>query len=222
MLAGKPMVQWVSEALRAGGLSDIVALGPSTVADSEAILTAVAPSAAVPTAIAPTAMAPSAVAPTAAVPTAIADEQPGAGPLAALVPALEQLGDLFVSPCDVPTLSAAIVEQILAVAASTPRPVVLAFSDRLEPLIGVYRAAAAPALRAALANGARGPRQVLTQAALAQDQPQALAQDRAFEYVTVGVDVAAVRNLNEPSDLAAAAAQLQQRATAPVANCARR
>lgn len=169
-LAGKPMIQWVAEALSAGGITDVVALGADP--SSSAI-------------------------------TVLPDREPGAGPLAALVGALERLGDLFVSPCDVPTLSPELVSQILTVAQATARPVVLAFSDRLEPLIGVYRAMAAPALRAALENGAVGPRQVLLGLipGLLGSIPRENTAESPVEFVTVGTDVAHVCNVNEPSDL---------------------
>ncbi len=128
---------------------------------------------------------------------ALPDSEPGAGPLATLVGALEQIGDLFVCPCDVPTLRGELVNQIVSIADATKRPVVLAHSDRLEPLIGVYRAAAAPPLKNALSRGASGPF-------------QALVDQQAVEYVSVGASTADVRNVNEPSDLAEVQQQLSK------------
>ncbi len=131
---------------------------------------------------------------------AVPDAEPGAGPLATLVGALEQIGDLFVCPCDVPTLRGELVSQIVSVADATKRLVVLAHSDRLEPLIGVYRASAAPPLQEALERGARGPL-------------QALVDQEAIEYVSVSAAVADVRNVNEPDDMADVQQQLSARLT---------
>ncbi len=181
-IAGKPMAQWVSEAMlaanpaAAGSAAEPDIAEPDTVRIERTVLLGSESVAGIP---------------------AIPDNAPGRGPLAAIADALDQLGDLFVCPCDVPTLPPEIISQIAAVASCTQRPIVLAFSDRLEPLIGVFRAAAAEPLRAAFNDGARGPM-------------EALVDRQAVKYATVGVDVDLVRNVNEPADLVSASAAMSQ------------
>ncbi len=89
------------------------------------------------------------------------DSAPRAGPLAALIDVLERHGDVLVCPTDVPTVSTALLTAIVERASRTGAPVVLARSDRIEPLIGYYGQAALPALQAGYRDGARGPASVL-------------------------------------------------------------
>ncbi|WP_419920317.1 molybdenum cofactor guanylyltransferase [Candidatus Poriferisodalis sp.] len=89
------------------------------------------------------------------------DSVPRAGPLAALIDVLERHGDVLVCPTDVPTVSTALLTTIVEQASRTGVPVVLARSDRIEPLIGYYSQAVLGVLRAGYRDGARGPASVL-------------------------------------------------------------
>ena len=123
------------------------------------------------------------------------DSTPRAGPLAALVDALERHGDVLVCPTDVPTVSATLLAALARHAHSTGAPVVLARGDRTEPLIGHYAGESLTALRAGLRAGARGPKAVFD-----------------IESIpTVPTDPSDVLNVNTPADLAAAEAILAAR-----------
>ena len=115
----------------------------------------------------------------------IPDSNPHAGPLSALVGAVEVLGDVFVCPCDVPLISVDLVKKIIAVGKETEKSVVLAQSDYLQPLIGLYKESSAIMLRTGYEQGARGPKELLTQ--------------EVFE--TVKANENEVRNVNTPEDL---------------------
>jgi len=115
------------------------------------------------------------------------DHHRGGGPLAAIVGALEQLGDLVVCPCDVPQITSAGVAAILAGAMSSCAPVVLARSTRPEPLIGFYRTEALPVLRAAWETGERSVRGALA----------------SLDVDHIGIGAHEVVNVNAPGDLEA-------------------
>ena len=91
------------------------------------------------------------------VPDEIADQ----GPLYVLISALERLGDILVCPCDVPLASTKLFQEILTVGVTTGKAVVLAKSDQLQPLIGLYKQSSIGLLKAGLETGARGPKHVL-------------------------------------------------------------
>lgn len=116
------------------------------------------------------------------------DSTAHAGPLAALVDALDRHGDVLVCPTDVPTVPPGLLAALTELAAHASAPVVLARSDRPEPLIGFYARSALAALREGLRDGARGPAQVLD----------------LTSVPTVPVAAADVLNVNTPGDLAAA------------------
>ena len=113
------------------------------------------------------------------------DSQPQAGPLSALIDAVNALGDVFVCPCDVPLISDTLIQRIIAAGSETEKPVVLAQSQRLQPLIGLYKKTAAEILKAGYEQGARGPKHVLTA--------------DSFETVTANEDE--LRNVNTPQEL---------------------
>ena len=92
----------------------------------------------------------------------IADSRPEAGPLSALIGAVETFGDVFVCPCDVPLISEDLIRRIINAGSETERAVVLAQSDYLQPLIGLYKEDAAVMLRNGYEQGARGPKYLLT------------------------------------------------------------
>ncbi len=157
-LAGKPMGMWVVEALLAGGLREVVALGATELPLD-----------------------------------VIADVQPKAGPLGALIGAIETLGEVFVAPCDVPLLRGDAVRDLIVTANQQPHAdAVLARTDRTEPLVGIYRPAALDALRAQ------------------RDRPDTRAGPRHaldnLEVVTATTGDLA--NVNTADDLAAAKRQL--------------
>ncbi len=124
-----------------------------------------------------------------------ADSSPGAGPLAALIDALERHGDVLVCPTDVPTVPAELLAAVVEQARSTGALVVLARSDRPEPLIGHYARRSLPMLQAGLQAGAHGPK----------------AAFDVESVPTVPVDASDVLNVNTPADLAAAEAILAAR-----------
>jgi len=119
-------------------------------------------------------------------------EMAGSGPLAPLIAGLRAEGDIFVCPCDVPAISGEAIGLVLDAAEARPTPVVLAVSDQLEPLIGVYRAEALDLLVERRAAGARGPKTAL----------------RDDEITTVPIPAAVARNVNTPEDLAEVEATL--------------
>lgn len=126
------------------------------------------------------------------------DSSPRAGPLSALIDALERHGDVLVCPTDVPTVPAELLATLVERARSTGAPVVLAHSDRPEPLIGHYARESLSMLRAGLQAGARGPKEAFD-----------------IESVpTVPVNPFDVLNVNTPADLAAAEAALAAREAA--------
>lgn len=126
------------------------------------------------------------------------DSSPRSGPLGGLIDALERHGDVLVCPTDVPTVSVALLATLAQRASRGDALVALARADRIEPLIGCYRAAALPALRSGFASGARGPSAVLLD----------------IEFVTVPAASADVLNVNSAADLAAAEAVLEAREAA--------
>ena len=113
------------------------------------------------------------------------DSQPQAGPLSALIDAIDAFGDVFVCPCDVPLISDTLIQRIIAAGSETEKPVVLAQSQRLQPLIGLYKKNVAEILKAGYEQGARGPKHVLT------------AEN--FDTVTANEDE--VRTVNTPQEL---------------------
>ncbi len=123
------------------------------------------------------------------------DSTPHAGPLAALIDALERHGDILVCPTDVPTVPSEVLAALVHTAHGTGAPVVLARSGRLEPLIGHYAMEALPMLREGLRAGARGPKAVFASSSVP----------------TVPVAPADVLNVNTPADLAQAEAMLATR-----------
>lgn len=127
------------------------------------------------------------------------DSTPRAGPLAGLVDALERHGNVLVCPTDVPTVPTGLLAALVERAHLTGAPVVLARSDRLEPLIGHYARESLATLRAGLQAGARGPKAVLD----------------AERIPTVPVEASEVLNVNTPADLVAAEAILTARDAAP-------
>lgn len=152
-LRGRPMIQWVVDAMKEAGAKTVVALGDR---------------------------------PDLQLPV-LADSEPGGGPLGAIIGALEQYGTLLVCPCDVPMVSSQLLRKIISTATAAEEPVVLAHSERLEPLIGLYKEESLELLKLGYSKGARGPKMVLN----------------AADYCTVNVSPENVQNVNTPEDFQA-------------------
>lgn len=159
---GVPMAVRVADALREAGCLSVVAIGGN--ADEIAALgLAVVP-----------------------------DTDPGGGPLAGVITALEaftehELSDwVCVAACDLPGLDAATVLLLAAAAQDHPEAdVVVARTDRLEPGCALWRLEAASSVRAVYDGGVRAVHGVLD----------------VLAVVAVDVDSEALRNINTPDDL---------------------
>ncbi|MBM35923.1 MAG: hypothetical protein CL460_01965 [Acidimicrobiaceae bacterium] len=116
--------------------------------------------------------------------TSLPDRRPGGGPLSALIGAIEEFGDVLLCPCDVPLVSQGLFAAIIEAGMTGERPVVLAHSDHLQPLIGLYKAAAKGMLAAGYEQGARGPKQILTPA----------------DFDLVDATIEEVQNINTPQE----------------------
>lgn len=135
----------------------------------------------------------------------VADRHPGEGPLGALLTAFHALPDaeaMLMVPCDVPFVSARVFQRLIdrwTDASIGPEDssadsgidsrvdVVVARTDRLEPMCAVWSRATVPRLDEAFGEGERSLHNVL----------------RTLERLEVPVDAAALRNVNTPEDLAA-------------------
>ena len=127
----------------------------------------------------------------------IPDELEQQGPLHVLINAVERLGDILVCPCDVPLVSARLFRSVLAAGAESEEPVALAESDRLQPLIGLYKKSSAGLLRSGFDRGERGPKMVLKEG----------------DFVVVNATSEETQNINTPEELDALIAALSSRKT---------
>jgi molybdopterin-guanine dinucleotide biosynthesis protein A len=86
------------------------------------------------------------------------DRYPGLGPAGGILSALEATrGAVFVLAGDLPDITSGAIGAILAFAAARPQAwAVLGQTDRIEPCIGLYRAACTDLLRARITTGAGG------------------------------------------------------------------
>jgi molybdopterin-guanine dinucleotide biosynthesis protein A len=123
--------------------------------------------------------------------TALADPRQGAGPLAGVATALEQVGAadiVVVLACDLPRASPIAVQAVVAALVADPgaRAAVPVAGGRLQPLHAAWRRAALPVVEAALARGDRAVRLVL----------------ESLDAITVpDLDPSWFANANEPADL---------------------
>lgn len=122
------------------------------------------------------------------------DDVPGQGPLGGILTALNRLGGpVLALACDLPLMRADVLEALLAARCSRPSGAVATMflnpaTGRVEPLVAVYEAGAAPLLAEAAARGTYG----LSRAVPAQrrhEVPYGVGMSRAF------------LNLNTPGDL---------------------
>ncbi len=157
---GRPMAERVAQALAAGGCAPVIC-----VAGDEQGLSALGR-------------------------PWIADRWPGEGPLGGILTALAATdSDVLAAACDLPDLDAASIRAVLRAAAEDPPvDVVVAVSERLEPMLAWWSARARPALEACWASGIRAPRDAV--AVLVRREVQ--------------VAGAALRNVNRPGDLGSA------------------
>ncbi len=118
----------------------------------------------------------------------VADRWAGEGPAGGVLTALlDQADDVVVAACDLADLDAATVALVRSAgeAVAPGVDVVVARSDRAEPLLAWWRRDAAQAVTAQWAAGVRAVHELLA----------------ALEVAEVDVDVTAMRNVNTPADL---------------------
>ena len=120
----------------------------------------------------------------------VRDVAPGEGPVGGVMTALRALGGeadvVVIASCDLPFLTAAHLLPLIDRASNAVDvDVVVARSDRLQPLCAVWRTSALPAVEAAFETGERTMHRLL----------------RRLRIAEMPVDVGAVRNINTLDDL---------------------
>ncbi len=117
------------------------------------------------------------------------DMYPGQGPLGGVLTALAstatRAGAVCVVACDMPWLDTASITRLLEAARTPETDVVMAQTDRMEPLCALWSPTARPILQSAFDGGERAIHRVLA----------------SMSVVTVQLPAAAVRNVNTPDDL---------------------
>lgn len=117
------------------------------------------------------------------------DSYPGEGPLGGVLTALARTAGIAsavcVVACDTPWLDKASIARLIEVASVADADVVIANTDRIEPLCAIWNNASAPTLQQAFADGERAIHRVLG----------------ALSVVTVAVPSDVLRNVNTPDDL---------------------
>jgi molybdopterin-guanine dinucleotide biosynthesis protein A len=118
----------------------------------------------------------------------VADRWPGEGPLGGVLTALLDGADdaVLVAPCDTPLLLAATVSELVDRWRSGRADVVVARTDRVQPLCAVWDRAATASVSAAFAAGERSIRRLLP----------------GLRVDEVAVEEVELRNVNTPADLA--------------------
>lgn len=116
----------------------------------------------------------------------LADDMPGDGPVGGVLTALTHLDAdrAVVVACDLPGLSSAVVGALVGVL-DEQADVVMAETDRLEPLCAVWRRRCASHLAARLAEGVRAVHEAIDD----------------LHVVRVSVDAHSLWNVNTPDDL---------------------
>lgn len=158
LVRGVPMARRVADALMAGGCTRVVAVGGASSAHGLDV---------------------------------VDDLAPGEGPLGAVLSVLEVARSdeghaaVMVVSCDLPLLDDTTVAALLHRAVADDVDLVVATTDRLQPLVAVWSSRALDPVRSAFAAGERSIRRVVPRL------------DVAF----VPVDPRAVRNVNTPADL---------------------
>lgn len=156
-LDGLPMVERVARALEAGGCAPVLLVG----GDGAAARATGRPW--------------------------IPDRWPGAGPVGGVLTALASVDtDVLVAACDLPDLDAASVRVVLTSARLQPAvDVVVATTDRREPMLSWWAAGSRARVDAAWRSGTRAVREVIATGTVRE----------------VPVPAAALRNVNRPADL---------------------
>jgi molybdenum cofactor guanylyltransferase len=117
----------------------------------------------------------------------VEDRWPGEGPLGGVITAIIDAGrDIVVAACDLPDLDAATVRAIRDAPGAVEADAVVATTARLEPALARWNQRGLDALVAIFANGERALHVALDQ----------------LDIIEVAVDPGAMRNVNEPGDLA--------------------
>jgi molybdopterin-guanine dinucleotide biosynthesis protein A len=118
----------------------------------------------------------------------VPDRWPGGGPAGGVLTALETVDtDILVAACDLPDLDAASVRAVLRSARLDPAvDVVVATTDRREPMLSWWAAGSRARVDAAWRSGTRALRDVIATGAVRE----------------VPVAATALRNVNSPADLA--------------------
>lgn len=131
---GRPMVQWVADALRAGGCSEVVAIGGD--ADALGALGI----------------------------RVVADLHPGEGPLGAVLTALavSPAAPVMVVGCDTPLLAGDVVRRLAsALDEQHDAHVAMGVTDRRQPLLAVWTPSCARTLQEAFDAGERAIRRAV-------------------------------------------------------------
>lgn len=157
---GEPMVDRVGAVLERAGCIRVVAVGPASLAGRL---------------------------------QHIDDLYPGEGPLGGILTAFSALANeaelVCVLACDLPSLDAVTINKLLHVAREGDSPsafdVVMARTDRLEPLCAIWSRRCAPTLQSAFDDGQRAIHAVL----------------QSLTVTAVQVAPAALHNVNTPDDL---------------------
>ena len=156
-VGGLPMATRVANALAAAGCRDVVLVGGD------------------PTELASLCLA------------VVADQYPREGPVGGVLTALHHhrtATHVVVAACDLPGLTAGAVQRLLD-AVTTATDVVVAMTDRLEPVLAVWNVDTIATIEAAFATGTRALHDILA----------------LFDIATVAVDASEMRNINRPEDL---------------------
>lgn len=157
---GRAMVDRVGDALRAAGCSTVVAIGPSRLAGG---------------------LQP------------VDDLYPGQGPLGGILTAMATLSSgaelVFVLACDLPSIDGGTIQELARAAREATETggvdVIMARTDRLEPLCAIWNPRCAPALQAAFDSGERAIHSALNE----------------LTVIFVEVPPETLRNVNTPDDL---------------------
>lgn len=133
------------------------------------------------------------------------DAHPDAGPVGGIAHALRRCSErdaetdnkartgrrldaVVIVPCDLPWLSAAVVEQlVVGLVRASDADVCVARTDRLEPLVAIWRVGAVRRVERAFESGVRAAHELLGR----------------VRVVAVPVEPATVKNVNSPGDLSA-------------------
>lgn len=117
----------------------------------------------------------------------LADSTPGAGPVSAILAALQHVGGpIVVAACDLADLDGHAVRDVIAVGSGSAAPLVaVAAADGRSHLLSFWSASALEPLRVVVADGVSAYLEALD----------------ALGAVAAPVDPAAVRNINRPEDL---------------------